>query len=467
TLNFDASGNRTSVLDGTTTSYTVNNLNEYVTITGVAAPTYDNNGNLLTHDGWTYTYDAMNRLTNATNGATTAAFWYDGLNRQIARSATGSSAMITVMDGWNTYAEYVPASTTPSERLIYGAGGDLAKSLTNSRNYYPDSLGSTSHVATAVGGLLEAYSYDLNGTPTYYNASGTVLTGGTAYGITRLFTGQQWHAQAGLYNLRNRFYKPELGRFIQPDPIGFAGDPANLYRYCGNNPVNWRDPYGLKDDEAAEKSDAPKKHHETQGTSSGLPADGSLPYYPVPASGDGIPTETGGGINTGINTTPSDPALRPGSGEPFPNPGGTGSLFGGAGPRGGGSSGGGRLVLNRQKLSSFGPSEGEGANLRQFATVVNITTISYLGGVALVPAIPSAVAGLSLVGSVSFDAVLYAGAAGYYVPQATYQFAIRYPGGVQQIVSGISPGTPITPLQGVGSLIGNAIGYATGSGGGP
>jgi hypothetical protein len=44
--------------------------------------------------------------------------------------------------------------------------------------------------------------------------------------------------------MRNRFYKPEWGRFLQPDPIGFAGDPANLYRYCANNPVNQSDPMG-------------------------------------------------------------------------------------------------------------------------------------------------------------------------------------------------------------------------------
>src|SRR3954465_1738925 len=36
-----------------------------------------------------------------------------------------------------------------------------------------------------------------------------------------------------------------MGVFLQPDPAGFAGDPSNLYRYCGNNPVNGIDPYGL------------------------------------------------------------------------------------------------------------------------------------------------------------------------------------------------------------------------------
>ncbi len=33
--------------------------------------------------------------------------------------------------------------------------------------------------------------------------------------------------------------------FLSEDPIGFAGGDANLYRYAGNDPVNYRDPSGL------------------------------------------------------------------------------------------------------------------------------------------------------------------------------------------------------------------------------
>jgi hypothetical protein len=39
-------------------------------------------------------------------------------------------------------------------------------------------------------------------------------------------------------------YSPDLGRFLQTDPIGYA-DGINWYAYCGNNPVNWIDPWGL------------------------------------------------------------------------------------------------------------------------------------------------------------------------------------------------------------------------------
>lgn len=40
-------------------------------------------------------------------------------------------------------------------------------------------------------------------------------------------------------------YDAETGRWTSKDPIGFAGDDVNLYRYVGNNPVNLRDPSGL------------------------------------------------------------------------------------------------------------------------------------------------------------------------------------------------------------------------------
>ncbi len=51
--------------------------------------------------------------------------------------------------------------------------------------------------------------------------------------------------ELGLYDLRNRFMSPDLGRFLQPDPIGFKGDASNLYRYAGNDWGNRVDLLGL------------------------------------------------------------------------------------------------------------------------------------------------------------------------------------------------------------------------------
>jgi len=50
----------------------------------------------------------------------------------------------------------------------------------------------------------------------------------------------------GIYDYRNRVYSPDLGRFIQTDPIRFDAGDGNIYRYVGNNPVNLIDPMGLQ-----------------------------------------------------------------------------------------------------------------------------------------------------------------------------------------------------------------------------
>jgi RHS repeat-associated protein len=241
TINYDANGNRTTFAAyGPTDTYTTNNLNQY-TARNSSSAAYDNNGNITTGvDGSTYLYDAQNRLTSATKGATTETFKYDGLNRQVSRTFNGVTTY-SAWDGWNLLEEIQSGSLTAA--YMYGTGG-LVKRFIAGAYYYQDGNGSTSHVADSTGNLQEWYRYDLQGTPLFYNSSNSQISA-SSYGIRHLFTGEQWYSELGLYDLRNRFYSPDIGRFLQADPIGFKGDPTNLYRYCGNNAVNRVDPLGM------------------------------------------------------------------------------------------------------------------------------------------------------------------------------------------------------------------------------
>jgi RHS repeat-associated protein len=70
---------------------------------------------------------------------------------------------------------------------------------------------------------------------------------GTTSNVYR-YTAQQWDSDLGMYYLRARYYKPNLGRFWTMDTYqGNKQDPLSLhkYLYCTANPVNMVDPTGM------------------------------------------------------------------------------------------------------------------------------------------------------------------------------------------------------------------------------
>jgi len=80
--------------------------------------------------------------------------------------------------------------------------------------------------------------YDGNGTPLEESAVGNHY----------LWQGRRYSWETGLYYFRARWYDPVTGRWLSKDPIGISGG-LNQYVFCGNNPVNFRDPFGLCEDD--------------------------------------------------------------------------------------------------------------------------------------------------------------------------------------------------------------------------
>lgn len=83
--------------------------------------------------------------------------------------------------------------------------------------YYQDGRGNTSQVADDTGALVETYAYDLGGKPFITTAAGKTPKN------RFLYNGRDYSSFTGLYDFHNRFYQPATSRFIQSDPIGFAG----------------------------------------------------------------------------------------------------------------------------------------------------------------------------------------------------------------------------------------------------
>jgi RHS repeat-associated protein len=63
------------------------------------------------------------------------------------------------------------------------------------------------------------------------------------------FPGQYADAETGLLYNFHRYYDPKIGRYVRTDPIGFDAGHVNLYEYVSSNPLNKRDPQGLRVDE--------------------------------------------------------------------------------------------------------------------------------------------------------------------------------------------------------------------------
>lgn len=274
---YDEVGNRLTVNDpaaGPTsptqrqqTALPANNLNQYTQIlqSSPNGPvtlsfTYDTNGNLATGPAawdqsgdtgslvnWTYTYDAQNRLTQAVSATTgvTVTLAYDARNRCVSRTVNGTAAYL-LYDEWNVLEDRA-ADGSPVARYVHGPNVDeiLCKITAGGPVYYhEDRLGSIIALTNASGTVVERYAYTGFGQCEIRNAAGTLLAE-SGYGNRFRFTGREWVSTLGLYDYRNRAYSLNLGRFLQTDPILFAGEDENLFRYVWNNPVGHADPSGL------------------------------------------------------------------------------------------------------------------------------------------------------------------------------------------------------------------------------
>lgn len=211
---------------------TANGLNQIAQLSGTNF-TYDGRGNLTSTGAATYSYDVYNRLT----GAGSATLAYDPGGR-LYQTVGGGVTTRFQYDGVDLIAEY-NSSNVLQRRYVHGSGMDepivwYEGSGTSDRRWlHQDQLGSVVAASNSSGALI--------GSPNTYDEYG--VPGSSNVGRFQ-YTGQTWVAEVALYHYKARVYAPSIGRFLQPDPIGYDAG-MNLYGYVGNDPTNFTDPLGL------------------------------------------------------------------------------------------------------------------------------------------------------------------------------------------------------------------------------
>ena len=194
---------------------------------------YDANGNTTAKNSQALVFDGANRLSQVTGSQT---YRYDGLGRRV---------QTTDADGKTTFWVYSQAGQVlytsearRSRNLAYVYLGNTqiatrsriwASPYTDTVRYQmTDALGSPVADTNVNGGAISRTSYTAWGeaTPSVDGAG---------------FTGHVSDAGTGFIYMQQRYYDPQIGRFLSVDP---AESEFNRYNYASNNPYRFVDPDG-------------------------------------------------------------------------------------------------------------------------------------------------------------------------------------------------------------------------------
>jgi RHS repeat-associated protein len=258
TFTWDANGNPSG---GSNTVGTNNRL----TSDGTYNYTYDDEGNQtrrtkISDSSYTdYTWDHRNRLTNVTNktsgGTSTmsADYAYDVYDRRIKKvvdaDGAGGGGSVTTRyvyedEGITRVVLQFDGSNNITHRYLHGPAVDQLLAHEDSSNALlwslADNIGTVRDLINNSGVTQNHLKYGAFGNVTNESAAAVDFLMG--------FAGMDRDEETGA---SYSWHRPTAnGRWLTPDPDGFAAGDANLTRYVHNDPIGSMDPTGLKDTDA-------------------------------------------------------------------------------------------------------------------------------------------------------------------------------------------------------------------------
>ncbi len=239
-----------------------------LTRASIGSANSDNAGNILTDNRLgavnTYTYNKRNRLDTATVGALPYAYGYNALEQLVIRQQTAGPSPFTthfVHDIFgNIIAETAGGGATGAtgtvREYIWLPETEIAPTA-GSRTTIDRPLAVVDAVNTASPATWWVSVDHLNRPVKMTDAArasvwdAVWLPWGGVHSITgpaaldTRFPGQWFQAETGLHYNWHRSYDPTLGRYTQPDPLGFVDGPSVLGMRVGRRYTRAR-PLGVR-----------------------------------------------------------------------------------------------------------------------------------------------------------------------------------------------------------------------------
>jgi RHS repeat-associated protein len=248
---YDMNGNRIQATFGSSTytnsvSATSNRLDSTTGPAPAKTNTYDAAGNLLSDGTVLYTYNANGRMDSASTDGITTRYRYNGRGERLIKTSSVNTSYYVYDEQGHLLGEY-DGSGKPIQETVYL--GDLPVAVVSPgasgpaiTYIYADHLQAPRVLTQASDNRMvwrwdQADPFDL--TQPDENPSGL---GKFTYNLR--FPGQVFDRETNNHYNYHRDYDPQLGRYIESDPIGLNGG-INTYAYGLGNPVSNVDPEGL------------------------------------------------------------------------------------------------------------------------------------------------------------------------------------------------------------------------------
>ena len=253
---------------------THNTSNQIKAVDGTnAGIAYDTNGNMtrvptgsgLQGPARTLKWDAWDRMVEVrkqSDNSLIAKYAYDGLTRRTTLTdSTNEAKHFYYNADWRAVEERIDASTDPSKVYYWGAqdrwelvrrdrdsngNGTLDETLYCLR----DAMDPIAIVDSS-GAVQERFQYTAFGEVTFLTGDYS-LRNASNFDWGFLFHGEFRDEETGYYNYGFRYYSPELGQWLNRDPIEEVVGDVNLYAFVGNDGVGKLDIRGLISMEAIE-----------------------------------------------------------------------------------------------------------------------------------------------------------------------------------------------------------------------